>query len=484
MGLLDILNSIGADLQIVRQGTSDIEPGRPVNFSLFPPNLPNLTVPVITTGALNVLWLTKSVRFQDQLAFLNNDASTSLFEALQGALSDATKVIGGQPIPQVQIPLEGPPLKGAIPETTNVAIGISTIAGSVVPPVQHANPDAVPNATTVLQPLPTLQPNPSSATDLLSGVPGLLGQIAGEIPLPTQVPVSLRIQWHVQRRFRDRKKGFVYVDLEEGVDFVAPNGMNLPQVELIFAADPVELTADTTLGTSTFFITAEVTLSADGIATPPIDVPRLPILVPQLGIPRIAAFFRHTNFQATDGGDSGFVFVMVPGNSLFHALNELSPILRDLQTRLGTLTAIARMAAFLLGIEELLNALDAQPLVQFRASDSVRDLEDIVFQEGHWYNVGLFGPTTDVDADEEISSMIFIGIPGKQIQLFNEDGFDDGDGQLTIQTGTEMWASLNSFSFTDQAGANSFKHPVGATVTVSRTIDDNYNDEVESIRFV
>lgn len=46
-----------------------------------------------------------------------------------------------------------------------------------------------------------------------------------------------------------------------------------------------------------------------------------------------------------------------------------------------------------------------------------------------------------------------------------------------------MWAALTSFSFHDQGEAEGFAQPDASVVAVSQRIDDDYNDEAESIRF-
>ena len=95
--------------------------------------------------------------------------------------------------------------------------------------------------------------------------------------------------------------------------------------------------------------------------------------------------------------------------------------------------------------------------------------------ESHWYG--------DYDADEEISSALFIGVMGSTFQIFNEDDFDDSDGEITLTTGTQMWAALTKFSFTNQSGAMGDAKPDGSVVAINKTVGDNYNDEAESVRF-
>ena len=56
-------------------------------------------------------------------------------------------------------------------------------------------------------------------------------------------------------------------------------------------------------------------------------------------------------------------------------------------------------------------------------------------------------------------------------------------GTYARTTGDQMWAALTSFSFHDQGEAEGFAQPDASVVAVSQRIDDDYNDEAESIRF-
>ena len=435
----DLLNSIGSGISLSRSGGPEVDPGQVVSFVANTPDLSNVTVPVVGQGAVSVTWLAKSVRFMDALP-APLGAGQSLAESLTSYLT-AANVLGGTPIAAVDVPIAGPPLKGALVD----ALPLTTVATS---------PAALPA-------VPPLAPNAPSAQDVLSGVPGMLGQIAGSIPVLMNAPVSLTVTWDVSRNG---------TSLVQGTDYLAPSGLTGPSIPLIFAPVFKELGQE---ATSAFTITAKITLSAGGES---VDVapPPLTVTVPDLGLPRVAAMFRHSNFAPQSGGDSGFVFVMVPGGYPFRTLDELSPVLTKLQTTLSTLHSFVSIAGFLTGLGELVDALPAQPSVQFRAADSISDLEDVVF-ESHWYG--------DYDADEEISSVILLGVPNSTFEIFNEDDFDDGDGKITLTTGAQMWAALTSFSFHDQNEANDVAKPDMSVVSISKRIGDDYNDEAESVRF-
>ncbi len=460
----EMLNAIGAGISLTRDGGTTVLAGQPVHVHVTSPDLSKLSVPVLMPGDVTLSWLAKSVRFGDPLPAPIGTNGMGQPKSLADSLKDylvAANVIGGTPIAGVQIPVEGPPLKGAIPSTTTIGVGISTIAGNVTPPNVVANPVPVPNSPATLPNVPPLAPNAPAAGDVLSGIPGLLGQIAGTIPVLVTAPVTLSVTWAV-------KNGDTV--LAEGTGFLAPQGLSGANIELIFAPVFKELGKEKS---STLTITATVTLHAltESVVITPTP---LTVVVPDVGIPRVFVGFRHANFAPQSVGDSGFAFVMVPGGYPFRTFDQLSPVLTTLQTTLSNLHSFVEIAGFLTGLGQLVDAVPTQPSLQFRAADQIGDLEDVVF-ESHFLG--------DYDADEEISSALFIGVPGSTFEIFNEDDFDASDGRITLTTGTQMWAALKSFSFTDQGHADDAARPDSSVVKLNQTVKDDYNDEAESVRF-
>jgi hypothetical protein len=455
-----LLDAIGKGISLARDGGAQVSPGQVVHVQVVSPDLSQLSVPVITSGDVSVTWLAKSVRFGDALPAPLEETKT-FAQSVADYLGSTANVIGGMPIPAVQVPVQGPPLKGAIPPAVDVGVAITTVGGTLPGVSVPGLPPPVPASPAALPGIPPLAPSTITQDDVLSGVPGLLGQIAGAIPVLVNAPVSLSVTWSVQRNG---------VDLVEGTDFLAPGGLTSPAITLIFGPTFKELGQE---GTSTLTIVAKVTLHAftESVDVPPLS---LTVTIPDLGLPRVLAAFRHSNFSPKDGGDGGFAFVMVPGSYPFREFNQLSPVLTDLQTALSSLQMFVHVAGFLIGLNDLLSAVPSQPDIQFRAADKIGDLEDIVF-ESH-----ILG---DYDADEEISSAILIGLGGTSVEIFNDDDLQDDDGKVTLTTGDQMWAALTSFSFHDQGEANNFAQPDPSVVTVSKHIGDDYNDEAESIQF-
>jgi hypothetical protein len=396
MDLLQTLTDLANGFRISRDGSGQIAPGQVALFRLIPTTT-QLTVPALLAGDVNVLWLTKDVRF-------------SGFLPVAAPLDQHLDLLGGMPI--------------------------VTLTGTI------------------------------------TGVQGILGQIAGTIPIPLQLPVSVTITWSVQ----DAPQG---ADLKPkgnaltlGTDFLAPDGLKAPEISLAFNAPVVELTTNMALPVKSLYVHAQVVLSAQGVTTPAIDLPEVPLTIPALAIPTVAAYFDDANFNAHS------VFVMVPASSPLRSVQDLNAVLNPLQNQVSALSQFANFANFLLGIQLLSAAVAAQPHVQFRAEDAERDLENIV-----WVPGSTFG--TDYDADDAFSSLIFVAAPTAAmpiVQLSNKDQLKFNDeGGFEVHVGSDMYAALSQFKNTE-AAMNEFLQPASASVCVIHT-GDSFDSNASSVAF-
>lgn len=312
-------------------------------------------------------------------------------------------------------------------------------------------------------------------TEELNGVPGELTQLEGTLPIPVQAPVTVTVEWSV----RDADGSL----LAEGDSFLAPDGLASPQVVLVFAPEVVELTASAPPPVAVQrFLHARVRLAAGGVTTPDIDLPPLPLLIPALAIPTVLAMFLHSNFQPRDGDDDGAVLVLVPEDSPFRSLAALQPTLDTLDSAVSRLTGFARFASFLLGLRDLTAALGAQPHVQFRAQDGIGNLNDItLIQRGFFSN--------DTEAEDELSSLIFLGPPGRKVECFVARRFRDGEGRfdLTIarsvvegeeRIGLELFTAARSLHAATPATV-----PTGQELEIVRARGGGFGDELSSVRF-
>jgi hypothetical protein len=305
-------------------------------------------------------------------------------------------------------------------------------------------------------------PNLSGTT----GVPGLIGQLAGRIPIPVQVPVSVQVQWSVTDELDQ--------PLTEGIDYAAPDGLSGPVVNVFFAAAFVELSLDALPTLVTRRIHASVELSAEGVSTGPIPLPPVSVDVPPVPIPTVAAFFAGTDAN-------GSIFVMTPPNSPLRDLNQLSSTLTTLQSSIGSLQTIVDLAAFLLGLQQLNAALAAARFVQFRCTQSVSDLEGIVWQTG-----STFG--TDYDADDAFRSLILLAASDASrhtVEVYNDSGFDRDEGMFRVAVGADMIAIVRDFD-----GKTPTSSPASSQLEVVKkppggVFDpDHFSGEASSIRFV
>jgi hypothetical protein len=313
----------------------------------------------------------------------------------------------------------------------------------------------------------------TAVTGTISGVQGILGQISGTIPIPLQVPVSVTIMWSVQDSPQSSDLKPQGNTLTLGNDFFAPDGLQAPEISLVFNAPVVELTANMALQLKPLYVHAQVVLSAQGVTTPAIDLPEVPLTIPALAIPTIAAFFDDANYNAHS------VFVMVPANSPLKSVDDLNALLTPLQNQVSGLSQFASFANFLLGIQLLSTALAAQPHVQFRSEDAERDLENIV-----WVPGSTLG--TDYDADDAFSSLIFMAAPSAAmpiVQLSNEDNLDFGDeGGFEVHVGSDMYAALSQFSGNTETQMKQFLQPASASMCIIAK-GDSFDSEASSVAF-
>lgn len=312
----------------------------------------------------------------------------------------------------------------------------------------------------------TLGPKPiTGATGIIGGItgtPGLLGQLKGKVPLPTQgsFPVQANVTWTV---LNERGEAL------PGTEFSAPGGLTGANIAVAFAPETVELTDSPPPAPRQRFLRARVTLTAGSVTTPPRDLPDLPVLVPALPIPTVLALFLHANFNPREGDDDGALLLVVPSNSPLRSLGQLQSTLNTLEGVIGNLTAFGGFAAFLLGLSDLIAAISVQPHVQFRAADSIGNLNDITLIQRGWFE-------NDTEAEDELSSLILIGREGRGARCSNARNNNDDEGQFIVRTASQLFAIIRNLD----GGSPTVE---GGTISVAPT-PDRFNDELSSLEFV
>ena len=114
-------------------------------------------------------------------------------------------------------------------------------------------------------------------------------------------------------------------------------------------------------------------------------------------------------------------------------------------------------------------ALLAEDHVQFRQADEIANLNDITLASG-WLN--------DTEAEDEISSLLLFGPPGRAVDLFNDRSFGVSEGVFTIKTQKQLVAGVRDLH-TDFPSVE----PVDASLLRRGAPDDDFGDELSSLRF-
>jgi len=304
-------------------------------------------------------------------------------------------------------------------------------------------------------------------TQELPGIPGELSQLAGTFPIAVEVPVTVSIKWEII--------GFGGNSLPEGPDtFTALNGLSSPDASFIIVPPIVELNNTVSVSEITYFIRATITLTA-GATTHSQLLPDIPINLAFVKVPKLIVFFLHKNFAAVDGDTDGAAFIVVPHNSPLHSLTELQATLNALESTLSSLSSIISLAGFLLGLSELTSALTAQPHVQFRVanlSDEFNNFNDVTLKKKwHW----LFG-WRSTEAEDELSSLIFIGLEKSQIDCFidrNRRG-----PRFTLTTGAAMHVVVR-----DLHSKSPVSQPLGNEID-THSSSRSFGDELSSLKFL
>ncbi|HEX2061443.1 MAG TPA: hypothetical protein VHK90_11950, partial [Thermoanaerobaculia bacterium] len=314
-------------------------------------------------------------------------------------------------------------------------------------------------------------------TENLPGTPGELVQLAGSFPIPVEVPVRLSIEWEVL----DSDGATV---LTEGpATFSAPGGMAAANLTVVFPPVTVELTSNLAAPLTRRFIRATITLSA-GSTTHSFTLPLIPLDLVAVPIPSVVVFFLHAQLAARSGDDEGAAFIVVPNDSPIHSVEALQSTLSTLQSTLSSLTSIAEMAAFLAGLTDLSNALSAQPHVQFRVADSSNNFDNFndVTLKTHWMG-WLFG-WTNTEAEDELSSMIFLGPQRKTVRCFNDRARTPGQGSFDLTIGPKLHAIIR-----DLHSATPVSTPDGTEISVVGAPPgglfnpSTFGDALSSLRF-
>ncbi|HMF56054.1 MAG TPA: hypothetical protein VK619_06820 [Pyrinomonadaceae bacterium] len=418
---IDALKAIASLFSIVHDGSQQVVPGKPVIFKLTPSSVVDLHATDFVPAGFELTWITRNVLFRDFKTVPAFDASPFVPSSVDALVT------------------------GSIP--------------AIVPTVV---------------PTPLLN---NVGTQQLQGVPGQLAQLAGNIPIPVEVPVGVSVTWEVL------DSDGTTVLMAGTTTFTAPNGTSSPEVSFVFAPQTVEMTSQMTIPTVQRFIRATIKLTA-GTVNYTFTLPNIPVDVPAIPIPKVIVFFLHAYFSPSWGDDEGAAFIVVPNNSPLRSLAQLQGVLNTLQSTVSTLTGLAEFASFLLGLNDLIGTLPAQPYVQFRvadASNKLNNFNDVTLIQRSWYE-------NDTEAEDELSSLIFIGPPGRRVQCFNDRDTKTDEGAFELTIGPKLHAIIRNLhsatpaSEPDGNEINILNAPSGWRFDAASFIK-TFGDELSSLSF-
>lgn len=299
-----------------------------------------------------------------------------------------------------------------------------------------------------------------------SGVQGLIGKLKGKFPVavPAELQPTLDITWHVTDTAGN--------DLIASGDAIAPDGVTNTALNVLFLPEFVELTA--TPGLSTRRVSATVSLTAGGTTVGPRTLGPVDVLVPQVGVPTVLAMF-------VDKPYHGAVLIMIPGDSILpQSVGAVAGQIQQLQAALNPIRTLVRIASFITGLDALGAALANEPHISIRKTDGIGNLNDITLIQNSWYE-------NDIEAEDELSSLLMIGPRGRAAEFFNDRDFGDGEGKFTLAIGTALYAGIRDLHHMHPAS-----EPAGDEITVDKDppdgfgwwSEDSFGDELSSVRFV
>jgi hypothetical protein len=297
------------------------------------------------------------------------------------------------------------------------------------------------------------------------GVPGLLGGLAGTLPIPidvtgpVQVPVTLEVEWKIQDSAGHSIENVQWSlpsSSGTGGDILPQPADALGTLTLVFQLVLIEMDnpealeglTSGSLPTAAYSASAAIRLSANGVRTGWVNVPPVPLPVPAIPLPAIAIFCQDSNFKSKK-------LVMVPANSPLDQ-SSMSTAFSQLKDLLDPLAGTFSFLSLFLSSADLVSSLlnDTGNLT-FMKTDQIPNLDDVDIG-AHWYGGA---------AEDEFSSMIVLGVPGREMDCFNDQNFSTSQGEMNVVVGDELIvtiASLHSASPpTDPAGHIDIPYPPG-----------------------
>ena len=311
------------------------------------------------------------------------------------------------------------------------------------------------------------------------------------IPVPTigMVPIKVAAEWTVFD-VNDQQ-------VQPGSAFIAPSGLTLPDLSLIFAPEIAQAPAPAS-ATRQFSVRVSVTLSlqlpsvlfggtdggfveivSDEITLPPTSaIPQSLVSVVPLEVPSLLLLFRHPNLAPRADNQDGFVLVVAPTGTpaALQDLGKIKRTLDDLGGALPTLasafTSFAPMLPLAAQVSQI--AFLAYPNPALTVADEIANINEITM-------INRPPLRNDVEAAHEISSLMLLGVEGTSVECFNHRNFSSGSGKLTLTTGPELNVIVRNLH--SQRPRSEPNGRVTVDVVPDRVGNRSFGDEIVSLRF-
>jgi hypothetical protein len=281
----------------------------------------------------------------------------------------------------------------------------------------------------------------STPPEAVQGLPGLVGRITATLPMDTRQPMStpypveVTVEWRVMDGEQiDPAVNWV---INPGPGETSGTGGTIPPIhgatdvlKLTFPPPFVELLRDTPAAPvvqRTIHARVRLFAPAAGVSSEEIDLPPVTLSLPAIPVPSVLVLCQNPNF-------GGRVFVMVPGNSMANDIPTLRTALGNLSAALARLLPSSSLVFTAITMIPGLVADEAN--MRFRMGNEIERLSDVVYTD-------LFGIRT-FSAEDSMSSLLFVGAPGRQIQCFNQPSFATAEGQMNVTVGSELVVQINS----------------------------------------
>ncbi len=308
-------------------------------------------------------------------------------------------------------------------------------------------------------------PLPTPTADPQGAVAGIIGRVTGTLKLPvptiTAVAPRLNVRWEVREGT---------TKLKSGEHFDAPSGLGNAALSLIFYPDlTMELKKPVQVQKKARDIYVTVEITAGDVKVGPKEFPPISTTVPAIPVPTILALCVEENFR-------GPTLLMVPSTSPLNSLDQIADKVRELKSLLAPLSSVVQLAGMLTGLTELANLLGSEPHKEFRQADAVANLNDITLIQNPWW-------MNDMEAEDEVSSVMLIGPQKRTVQCFNKRDFDVDDGAFTVTAGTRLFAGIRTLHAIVPSS-----EPVN-TVVINKDVPGvifrptSFGDELSSVRF-